>query len=167
MINFWRRDCGKSQETFFSWVASPPVLHAAGKFFFTKTVVTVCKECIKQSRILFWIGKILLVLWRAASHLAPLQRPVMVISIQSAVSMSVWVYEPIRVGSDDVKSGWVSWLMQTYSYTPSHPSLLLLLQSLGKGSKSKLVSSTDWGVAEEGSSPTPLLRELFLGCSDT
>ena len=90
----------------------------------------------------------------------------MVIFIQSAVSMSVWVCEPISAESDDVVSGWVSWLMQTYSYTPSHPSLQLFLQSLGKGSKSKLVSSTDWGVAEEGSSPAPLLRELFLGCSD-
>ena len=131
------------------------------------SVVTMCKECIKQSRILFWIGKILLVPWRAANCLAPLQRPVMVISIQPAVSMSVWIYEPIRVESHDVMSAWVSWLMQTYPYTPSHPTSLLLLQSLGKGSKSKLVSSTDWGAAEEGSSPAPLLRELFLGCSDT
>ena len=39
---------------------------------------------------------------------APIQRPVMVISVQSVLNMSVWVCEPIRAKSDDVTSGLVS-----------------------------------------------------------
>ena len=37
--------------------------------------------------------------------LAPLQRPVMVIFIQSVLSMNIWVSGPFRTKSDDVVSG--------------------------------------------------------------
>ena len=80
--------------------------------------VTKCTECIEQHSIFIHL---VLSNWRAlgvAQCLATLQRPVMVISSQSTLSMSVWVCGPIRAKSDDVTSGWVSWLMQTYSYTP-------------------------------------------------
>ena len=41
----------------------------------------------------------------AVQHLATLQRPVMVISTQSTLNMSVWVCGPIRTNSDDVVFG--------------------------------------------------------------
>ena len=53
--------------------------------------VTVCRECTEHGSILFQLGKILLAPWRVAYHLAPLQRSALVILIQSAVSISVWV----------------------------------------------------------------------------
>ena len=56
--------------------------------------------------------------------------------------------------------------MRIYSYIPPTPLQLLSLQSLGKGSKSQLLSFTDWGSARMGFSATTLLRELLLGCSN-
>ena len=80
--------------------------------------VTRYKECMEQHSISI---QLVLSNWGAlgvGQHLATLQRPAMVISVQSMLSMSVWVCGPIRTKSDDVTSGWVFWLMQAYSYTP-------------------------------------------------
>ena len=62
---------------------------------------------------------------------------------------------------------WLSILINANIFLhPSTPLQLLLLQSLGKGSKSQLLSSTELGLVREDFPLTTLLRELILGCSD-